>query len=214
MEAKIKYLLFDVSGTLLHKPTLFEVILKVLKEYGYEMDKSEVLQKHKLISEIIHFPDKTSESFYKMFNAELLYSLGILPNDEMLADIFKACTYLPWEKYEDTAVLSQINLPMGIISNFNSSLKEKLNHFFGSIFETVIVSEEVGIAKPSLDFYAKAIEKISVVPENILYIGDSLKLDIEPAVKLGMKTLLIDRGNNFPNSKYAINDLNEILNYL
>lgn len=214
MEAKIKYLLFDVSGTLLHKPTLFEVILKVLKEHGYEIDISEVHLKHKLISEIIHFPDNTSESFYKMFNAEFLYALGILPSIEILADLFKACSYLPWEKYEDTAVLNQCNVPMGIISNFNSSLKEKLTHFFGPLFKTVIVSEEIGIAKPSLDFYAKAIEKIAVTPENILYIGDSLKLDIEPAVALGMKTLLIDRGNHFPNSKYAINDLSEILNYL
>lgn len=214
MQTKIKYLLFDVSGTLLHKPSLFEVLWKVLKEHGCEVEKSELMHKHKLISEIIHFPDKTSESFYKMFNAELLYSIGILPNELLLEDIFNACTYLPWEKYEDTTVLNQINLPMGIISNFNSSLKEKLNHFFGDIFETIIVSEEVGIAKPSLAFYKKAIEKISVSPENILYIGDSLKLDVEPAITLGMNTLLIDRGTNWPNSKYAIKDLNQILNYI
>jgi FMN phosphatase YigB (HAD superfamily) len=214
MEAKIKYLLFDVSGTLLHKPTLFEAILNVLQKHGHAIDKNELMQKHKLMSEIIHFPDKTSESFYKMFNAELLYSLGVVPNESLLADIFKACTYLPWEKYEDTIVLSQIDLPMGIISNFNSSLKEKLNQFFGPLFETVIVSEEVGVAKPSLEFYRKGLEKISVSPENILYIGDSLKLDIEPAITLGMKTLLIDRGSNFPSSKYAIKDLNQILKYI
>ena len=103
---------------------------------------------------------------------------------------------------------------MGILSNFNTSLKEKLDQFFGLKFKSIFVSEEIGVAKPSAEFYSKAIEKISVSPEKILYIGDSLKLDIDPAIKLGMKTLLIDRENFFPNSDYAILDLKQILNYL
>ncbi len=214
MKSKIQYILFDVSGTLLHKPALYESILKVLKENGYKVTLEGIKQKHKLLSEIIHFPDKTNREFYKTFNAELLYSLGILPNETILEAIFSSCSYLPWEKYEDTQILSQIDLPMGIVSNFNSSLKEKLQLFFGPIFNTVLVSEEEGIAKPSLAFYTRAIEKISVSPKNILYIGDSLKLDVDPAVKLGMNALHIDREGFYPNSKNAINDLKQILNYL
>jgi FMN phosphatase YigB (HAD superfamily) len=35
-------------------------------------------------------------------------------------------------------------------------------------------------------------------PEEILYVGDSIKLDMEPASATGMNAVLIDRLNAFP----------------
>ena len=123
MDSKIQYLLFDVSGTLLHKPSLYAIILDVLAKRGHNVSLQELKLKHKMLSEIIHFPDKTDSKFYRIFNAELLYSLGILPTESLLDELFSSCSYLPWERFEDTDVLSQIALPMGILSNFNTSLK-------------------------------------------------------------------------------------------
>ena len=60
MEAKIQYVLFDVSGTLLHKPSLYNVILSVLAKSGHNVSLYELKLKHKLLSESIHFPDKTN----------------------------------------------------------------------------------------------------------------------------------------------------------
>lgn len=214
MDAKIKYILFDVSGTLLQKPSLYIVLMEILVQNGYKGTLVELKQMHKILSETIHFPDRTNKVFYKNFNENLLFSLGIIPNENVLEEIYSKCSYLPWEKFEDTIVLSEICLPMGILSNFNSSLKEKLYEFFGPVFKDIIVSEEFGIAKPAIEIYNKAIEIINFSPENILYIGDSLKLDVKPALALGIKTLLIDRDNFFPNSEYSIKNLNQILNHI
>lgn len=210
----IKYIFFDVSGTILGKPSLFQKINDTLNDYGYFISFDELKHKHKLLSEVIHFPDRTDEVFYSHFNAELLRLLGIVPNDELIKAIFKNCTYLPWEKFDDTRFLSEIEIPMGIISNFNSTLKDKLNQFFGPVFQDVLVSEELGIAKPKVGFYKKALECISYDASEVLYIGDSIKLDIEPATKLGIKSLLIDRDNFYQKSTYKINDLSEILQYI
>ena len=68
------------------------------------------------------------------FNSDLLYLLGIVPTEELVNAIFKSCTYLPWEAFEDTKILSELTVPIGVISNFNSTLKEKLNQFFGPVF--------------------------------------------------------------------------------
>ena len=61
---------------------------------------------------------------------------------------------------------------------------------------------------------ATALSRISKVlgvkPEEIIYIGDSLKLDIEPAFKLGMKPYLIDRNNDYPFSSYTISSLTQL----
>jgi FMN phosphatase YigB (HAD superfamily) len=207
----IKYIFFDVSGTILGKPSLFEKINESLSSFGIEISLNEIKLKHKLLSEVIHFPDRTDEQFYKYFNAELLRLLGIIPNEALLNGIFKNCTYLPWEKFEDTECLSSIRIPMGIISNFNGSLKLKLNQFFGPIFTDVLVSEELGIAKPKIEFYQEALKRIDCNVNEVLYIGDSLKLDIEPASQLGIKCLLIDRDNFYPQSNFTIANLNEIL---
>ncbi len=214
MKNEIKYVFFDVAGTLLHKPTFYEIILTLLNQNGHQITMFDLKLKHKIASEIIQFPDRTNRDFYQDFNEKLLYSLGIIPTEKLLEEIFDKCSYLPWEKFEDTKMLSEINIPIGIISNFNSTLKEKINGFFGPVFRDVFVSEELEVSKPNIEFYKCAIEKVNLFPENILYIGDSLRLDIKPAKHLGIKTLLIDRDNFYPNSEYAIQNLDQILKHL
>ena len=210
----IKYIIFDVSGTLLGKPTLYNSIKKVIFDFGYDISLGEIKQKHKLLSEVIHFPDNTDSSFYQKFNSELLYLLGIVPTEEIVDSIFKSCTYLPWEKYEDTTVLNELKLPLGIVSNFNTTLKEKLQYFFGDIFQDVFVSEELGIAKPNIEFYQKALEQIPFLANEILYVGDSIKLDLEPAKKVGLNTLIIDRDNFYPKNNTIISNLGDVFQFL
>ena len=210
----IQYIFFDVAGTLLGKPTLYSIIQNTLRDFGHEVSLNEIKNKHKLLSEVIHFPDRTDVAFYEKFNSELLYLLGIIPNDELVSSIFKKCTYLPWEAFDDTQILKELPLPMGVISNFNTSLKDKLTQFFGPVFQDVLVSEELGVAKPNIEFYQKALEKIPFDVHEVLYVGDSIKLDLEPASKLGFKVLIIDRDNFYPNSKNKISSLTEITQFI
>lgn len=213
---KFDYIFFDVAGTLLHKPSFYISFNEVLASRGYDFQIKELKLRHKLISEAYKFPDVTNEDFYREFNSDFLYSLGILPDREILDSIFKKCTYLPWVPFDDVSALKKYQqiLPIGIISNFNSSLREKLQKIFGDVFSNILVSEELGVAKPSTIFYEKAIEQIGIDPGKILYIGDSLKLDIQPAQQVGMTALLIDRDNIYPTSKYRINTIFDIKDYL
>ncbi len=210
----IQYIFFDVAGTLLGKPTLYSNIQKSISEFGFEVALEEIKSKHKLLSEVIHFPDRTDEDFYKKFNSELLYLLGIVPNENILNTIFKNCTYLPWQAFDDAEIVSKLPLPIGVISNFNSTLKEKLESFFGPVFQDVFVSEELGVAKPNIEFYKKAMDKIPFEANQILYIGDSIKLDLKPATELGWNALIIDRDNFYPNLNNKISNLAEITKFL
>jgi HAD superfamily hydrolase (TIGR01509 family) len=210
--SQIKYILFDAANTLIYKPLLWSKMLEVLDQHQIKVEEQKLLYNHKLLSESILFPDRTSENFYYNFNTELLLSLGIIPTPQLLSDIFRNCTYMPWAKFEDTAWLKEATLPMGVLSNFNTSLSTLLLELFGNIFTHIIVSEEVKSRKPDVAFYQHAISTIGLAPEEILYVGDSLKLDIIPAQSLGLNTLLIDRADYFPSSPYAIKHLNDITN--
>lgn len=211
---KVSLLLFDAANTLIHKPTLWERFVHVLSGYGHNVDIEILKQHHKLVSEVMFFPDRTSAEFYKKFNAELLYSLGIIPTEQLLTDIFSACTYLEWVPFADTDVLKNIDLPKAILSNFNNTLAAKVGSMFAGIFSEIITSEESGCAKPDVLFYKKAIDRLGILPENILYVGDSVRLDMEPAISVGMMTCLVDRNNSFPYYPERISTLHQLSKYI
>jgi len=210
----MKYILFDVAGTLLYKPDVHTNIQQALLRHGFAVDLADIKFRHKMVSESIFFPDRTDETFYQHFNTEFLYALGIVPEDKLMLDIYNSCSYLKWEQFADANFLERINIPVGIISNFNSTLKERLKSFFDITFADVFVSEELGVAKPKSAFYEKALEQIGIDASEIIYVGDSVKLDLAPAQKLGIKTFLIDRDNYFPAQKNRIGSLYELEKWL
>jgi YjjG family noncanonical pyrimidine nucleotidase len=53
-------------------------------------------------------------------------------------------------------------------------------------FQSVVISEEVGIAKPDPRIFAPALEKIGVVAGDVLYVGDSVTSDMAAARNAGM----------------------------
>jgi HAD superfamily hydrolase (TIGR01549 family) len=211
----IKAVFFDVANTLLHKPSVFTVIKDTLAKHDFVIDRQILEQRHKLLSESIVFPDKTSREFYNSFNAELLYALGIVPAKSLLNEIFEKCAYLPWEVCADSVVLNRLNVPMGVLSNWDSSLESKLNAFFPDKFKWIIGSEKAGVRKPSAEFYSKLVSISNLSPEDILYVGDSIKLDIEPAQQTGIRALLIDRIGIYSSCKFPVmKDMKEILSYI
>jgi putative hydrolase of the HAD superfamily len=210
----IQYVFFDVAGTILGKPKLYSSIQDVLTEQGFKVSLEEIKVKHKLLSEIIQFPDRTNQEFYNKFNSDLLYLLGVIPTSQILNSIFSKCTYLPWETFDDSIALHQIDLPLGIISNFNSTLRIELAEHFGNLFKDIIVSEEIGVAKPNMQIYQHAFSKVSFRTDEILYVGDSIKLDLQIPQQLGCKVLIIDRDNIYPNLENRISSLIEITKFL
>lgn len=205
------FILFDAANTLIHKPDLWDRMLEVLNNNNITVDQMELRRKHKVLSEIIHFPDRTSSDFYKTFNYEVLISLGIVANDKVLDEVFKACSYLPWRAFEDTESLKNLKINKAILSNFNSSLQDLIENIFGNtVFDAIIGSEVEKISKPDIQFYKRAIEILNVEPNRILYIGDSLKLDVIPARSLGIDAWLIDRDQNFMHFDKRIGSLKEL----
>ena len=211
----IKSVFFDVANTLLEKPDLFRKMAAALKSNGHEVSESNLRYVHKFLAETYVFPDKTSRDFYTEFNSHLLYALGIAPNERLLSEIFEACTYLPWQSFADTDALADIHLPIGILSNWDSSLRTKLKDHFAIEFKWILCSQDEGVKKPNPLFFQRMMDESGLQPSEILFVGDSMKLDIHPALQLGVKAVLIDRMNHFPHANVArIQHLNQIMQWL
>ncbi|MBR1192871.1 HAD family hydrolase [Bradyrhizobium sp. AUGA SZCCT0160] len=65
---------------------------------------------------------------------------------------------------------------------------------FGLEARLITTSAELGVDKPSLDFYSKTLAMTDLDPAEVLYVGDRLDNDVIPARNFGMKTALLERG--------------------
>lgn len=209
-----RYLLFDAANTLIYKPDLLPNFAKVLQTHGCVFNTQHLARTHKLVSELINFPDTTNEEFYRQFNSEVLLAMGIIPNELLLNDLFNNCKYLEWKVFDDTKYLKGLSVEMAIVSNFNSTLNEKINVMFANQIHHIFASETLGLRKPSLDFYTSILNRLDVGASEVLYIGDSIKLDIMPAQTLGIKALLIDRDENYPDFSDRITSLREVNKFI
>jgi FMN phosphatase YigB (HAD superfamily) len=191
---------FDVAHTLLEKPAVMPSLVQALQRHGVHVPRDELQARHRLLMEAIIFPDRTSREFYADFNAALLRSIGALPTPALLDDMFSSCSYLPWAPFADASALERLPLPLGILSNWDDSLPQKLGEHFKVRFEWILGSAAQGVRKPSADFYRLVLEHTGLDAGDIVYVGDSMRLDIEPALNLGFRAVLLDRENLFPHS--------------
>lgn len=60
--------------------------------------------------------------------------------------------------------------------------------------DVMAMSEELGVHKPSTDFYRRALELMEADPSDVAYVGDRLDNDVRPAAGIGMRPVWVRRG--------------------
>ncbi|MEH2283800.1 MAG: HAD-IA family hydrolase [Nostoc sp.] len=86
-----------------------------------------------------------------------------------------------------------------------------IEHFF----EAVVVSEAIGFAKPSPEIFHHALSRLNLIPEQVIYVGDSLKHDYAGATQVKMDFCYYNRKNQVlpqeSQPKFMINELLKLL---
>lgn len=82
-------------------------------------------------------------------------------------------------------------------------------------FDAVIISGEVGVAKPDRSVFALALQKLGVGKENVWHVGDSLKTDVAGAVGAGLTAVWLNRTgvrrkDDDPRPDHEIRSLSEL----
>ena len=94
---------------------------------------------------------------------------------------------------------------IGLISNAWSGLREFMNkEKIIDIFDTVIISAEVGVVKPDAKIFNIALEQANVRAKEAVFVDD-VKANIEACEKVGMKGIL------FKDPQEAVGQLNRYL---
>ena len=87
------------------------------------------------------------------------------------------------------------HLRLGVISNGRSreQVRKLVNLGIHNRFEVVVVSEEVGTAKPDPGIFDHACEAMGVPPGHAVYVGDQYDLDASAAVSAGLRGIWLNR---------------------
>jgi len=84
---------------------------------------------------------------------------------------------------------------LGVVTNGNGEQQRKKLERTGILdrFETIVVSEEFGSAKPAAAIFHHACSRLSIDPAGCTFVGDDWKLDVEGARGAGLRPIWIDR---------------------
>jgi HAD superfamily hydrolase (TIGR01549 family) len=79
---------------------------------------------------------------------------------------------------------------LGIISNNSSGSADLLvKNNLSQYFETICLSQNIGVKKPDPTIFYRALEDSCISKEHCVMIGDRLDIDIYPANEIGIKTI-------------------------
>lgn len=94
--------------------------------------------------------------------------------------------------YHLAETLRKHGIKVGILSNTSDMNAQRLSEEgFYDGFDPVVLSFDENYAKPDIELYQKAINKVGVNPENILFIDDQERF-LPPARQLGMHVIRAD----------------------
>lgn len=101
---------------------------------------------------------------------------------------------------------------LGLVANIWAPKDRWLMEFervgIHDIFKTMVFSSDIGRIKPSPGIYAKALEGLYVPYSDVLFVGDSLRYDMEGAKEMGFITVWINQHHtSHPLADYVIPSL-------
>jgi len=115
-----------------------------------------------------------------------------------------------FELYEDTIpVLDELRrhgLRIGLISNSARDVSEFARHHALSI-DAGISSFHHGRTKPHASIFRAVLDLIEVEPADAVMVGDTIADDVEGALAVGMRAILLDRAGSHPGYEPRLDDL-------
>ena len=133
---------------------------------------------------------------------DLFAQTGQLLSDaetDLCIEVYESHYRRSWRLFDDVhpALTALKDFRCGVISNGSSiQQKRKLQQTgIAPFFDLVLVSEEIGAAKPEREIFLTACRRAGVPAQHCVYVGDRLDQDTLPSRDAGMRSYWLRRGN-------------------
>jgi putative hydrolase of the HAD superfamily len=225
---RFKAVLFDAAGTLFRvRGSVGEAYAAVAARHGAAVEAGEIENRFRSVFRAMPpmcFPGVTGEdlldherAWWRKVVSAAFAGSRFDSFETFFSDLFDYFARADsWELYPDVipalSGLHERHLQLAIVSNFDSRLTRVCQDLdIAPFFDAVVMSGQVGCAKPDPRIFAIALERLGVSSAESLHIGDSEALDVEGAQAAGLRALLIDRAADGSELGRRIRDLREVL---
>jgi len=209
----IRLVIFDFSGTLgYYDPAEYHEVFKKLRDFNLPVNEGKPA---KALADILPELFSEAESWEDLTN-KIIQKLGIVlekdRRETLAAFLERKLTCKLFDDAENVISLPQDKAILTLSGKFMIDSIPELQHF--EVFSPKIAQAK----KPDLKAFLAVLEKMGADPDESVMVGDSLENDIIPARSVGMKAILIDRENKYPDFKdpsiIKIASLKELKRYL
>lgn len=187
-EREIDFIYFDIGNVLL----LFSSGLqKLATKHHLSYDEFEtVFRKY---DDAVCRGKMSPQDLWKKYEEEL----GISENNFDFATYWTSCFTLIEETFVLIDELVKCGTPIGLLSNIYNGIFDILsakNFFPNKNWNAIVLSSEVGFAKPEPEIYQVAEKKAKTMASKILFIDDKKEF-LETAKQRGWQTFLFDHSD-------------------
>jgi putative hydrolase of the HAD superfamily len=189
MMAEIKAVAFDIDGTLYADWRLYiRIVFYFIKHFSF-------FTKYNKVRHILHQSAPLAD-FYE-YQARLLAKIMYTTPEHAKDEIEKVCyeglkpyfvKIKPYKQvYETVCAFKSAGLKIAILSDFPPEQKGRV-WGIRSLCDVCLGTEEVGALKPSPYPFGILAQQLNLKPEEILYVGNSIKYDVRGANNAKMKS--------------------------
>ena len=100
-------------------------------------------------------------------------------------------------------------LKLALLSNTGRDLDVFVAHH-GIKVDAILTSRVHGKTKPHETIFRRMLELLDVAPDEAVMVGDQVEDDVEGAIAIGMRAVLVDREGRYPDVDGRLDDLREL----
>jgi putative hydrolase of the HAD superfamily len=181
----IKGVIFDYGGTLTRDGSFKPVYERLAEKLGKDVEYVRTLMKHgvgKFLRGQI-----SEDEFWKILEAEHGSPIGAEDRN----------VWVSWAELEPDPLMVDLvarlrsdGYKLAVLSNATQPSAEIIrNHGGYEGFDEVVLSCEIGYAKPEIEMYKQVLDMLGLEAQECLFVDDQQRI-LDPAIELGMQTVL------------------------
>ena len=185
--------LFDLDGTLLDRLSCLRVYL--YGQVGRLANDLHALPFGEYMERVIELDahgHADKEELFRIIERDSTLSPGTWHRllDDFLTYFPHICVPFP-KAHQTLTTLRQQGIKMGLVTNGAvDSQQPKIDGLgIARYFDTMLISEAEGVAKPDAEIFRRATDNLGVSPDQAVMIGDNSEADIRGAKSYGMKAI-------------------------
>jgi putative hydrolase of the HAD superfamily len=219
---RVRAVVFDIDFTLIYPGPVFrgEGYQAFSKRYGIDVDPERFESAVASASTLLHDAEGApyDDEIFIAYTRHIIEQMGGKESGTTLS--LDACAreiYAEWarshhfELYEDVPdvlkALTSAGVKVGLISNSHRPLDEFQSHFeLREFISAAVSSADHGFMKPNPSIFLEALARLNVAPAGAVMVGDSLQQDVAGALNVGMRAVLLQRGDIAGPRSLAVHD--------